>query len=75
MWLPEIGVWGRGPDLETASEDLVTGVRQYIEEWLADARLRSAPNHRPRAPWVVKAMLLDDEALAEALFAEPATSD
>ena len=72
IWLPELAVWGRGSDLQAASDDLVTEVRQFVEEWLADARLRSSPNHRPHAPWVVKAMLSDDAQLAESLFAEPA---
>ena len=42
-----------------------------MEEYLADERLRTAPNHRPHAPWLVRAMLLDDAQLAETLFAEP----
>jgi len=74
VWLPELEVWGRGPDFESAREDLVDEVRQYVEEYLADERLRTAPNHRPHTPWVVKSLLLDDEELDRALFAEPASA-
>ena len=74
VWLPELEVWGRGPDFESAREDLVDEVRQYVEEYLADERLRTAPNHRPHTPWVVKSLLLDDEELDKALFAEPAST-
>ncbi|MGH2380290.1 MAG: hypothetical protein ACRDG7_03600 [Candidatus Limnocylindria bacterium] len=72
IWLPELELWGRGADFESAREDLIDEIRHYQEEYLADARLRAAPNHRPRAPWLVRAMLLDDTQLAEAMFAEPA---
>lgn len=72
IWLPELELWGRGSDFESAREDLIDEVRQYLEEWLADARLRAAPNRRPHAPWLVRALLLDDTQLAESLFAEPA---
>ena len=71
IWLPELEVWGRGPDFASAREDLIAEVRQYVEEYLADEGLRTAPNHRPHAPWLVRAMLLDDELLAQALFADP----
>ena len=74
IWLPELELWGRGSDFASAREDLIDEVRQYVEEYLADERLRTAPNHRPHAPWLVRAMLLDDEQLAETLFAEPAES-
>lgn len=70
IWLPELELWGRGDDFASAREDLVDEVRQYLEEYLADERLRTAPNHRPHAPWLVRAMLLDDDQLSEALFAE-----
>lgn len=70
IWLPELELWGRGDDFASAHEDLVDEVRQYLEEYLADERLRAAPNHRPHAPWLVRAMLLDDDQLSEALFAE-----
>jgi hypothetical protein len=71
IWLPELELWGRGSDFASAREDLIDEVRQYVEEYLADERLRTAPNHRPHAPWLVRAMLLDDDRLAEVLFAEP----
>jgi hypothetical protein len=74
VWLPELEIWGRGPDFDAAREDLLDEIRQYIEEYLADERLRTAPNHRPHTPWVVKSLLLDDEELDRALFAEPAAS-
>jgi hypothetical protein len=74
IWLPELELWGRGDDFESAREDLIDEVRQYLEEYLADERLRAAPNHRPHVPWVVRAMLLDDSQLADALFAEPVES-
>jgi hypothetical protein len=74
VWLPELRLWGRGPGFDAARVDLGEEVRQYVEEWLADDRLRSAPNHRMHAPWVVRAMLLDDTDLAETLFAEPSAA-
>jgi hypothetical protein len=74
IWLPELELWGRGVDYESARDDLVDEVRQYLAEYLADERLRAAPNHRPHVPWVVRAMLLDDSQLADALVAEPAES-
>jgi len=74
VWLPELEVWGRGADFESATEDLIDEVRQYVEEYLAEERMRTAPNHRPHVPWVMRAMLLDDAQLAEALFAEPTQS-
>lgn len=74
VWLPELEVWGRGADFDAAREDLVDEIRQYVEEYLADERLRTAPNHRPHTPWVVKSLLLDDEELDRALFAEPASA-
>lgn len=70
IWLPELAIWGRGDDFASARDDLVDEVRQYLEEYLADERLRTAPDHRPRAPWLVRAMLLDDDQLSEALFAD-----
>ncbi len=50
VWLPEFEVWGRGADFESAKEDLIDEVRQYIEEYLAAERVRMAPNHRPHVP-------------------------
>lgn len=70
IWLPELELFGRGGDFASAREDLVDEVRQYLEEYLADERLRTAPNHRAHAPWLVRAMLLDDDQLSEVLFAE-----
>ncbi len=71
IWLPELAVWADGDDLVTAKDDLIGEVRQYVEEFASDDRLRRAPNHRDRAPWVLRARLLDDEELEAALFAEP----
>lgn len=71
IWLPELELWGRGEHFEAAREDLIDELRQYLEEYLSDEQLRVAPNHRPHAPWVVRAMLLDDAQLMDALFAEP----
>lgn len=71
IWLPELELRGRGADFESAREDLIDEVRQYVEEYLGDDRLRMAANHQPHVPWVVRAMLLDDGQLAEALFAQP----
>lgn len=70
IWLPELEVWGRGGDFASARDDLVDEVRQYVEEYLGDERLRAAPNHRTHAPWLVRAMLLDDARLTAALFAD-----
>jgi hypothetical protein len=72
IWLPELELWGRGADFETARSDLIDEVRQYLEEYLADERLRMAPNRRSQAPWLVRAMLLDDAQLVEAILAQPA---
>ncbi len=74
IWLPELELWGRGPDFASAQEDLIDELRQYLEEYLADERLRTAPNHRPHAPWLVRAMLLDDGQLAQAVFADQVES-
>lgn len=71
IWLPELAVWADGDDLVTAKDDLIGEVRRYVEEFASDDRLRRAPNHRDRAPWVLRARLLDDEELEAALFAEP----
>ncbi|MGH2428946.1 MAG: hypothetical protein ACRDGV_08700 [Candidatus Limnocylindria bacterium] len=71
IWLPEMDTWGHGADFEAARANLVDEVRRYIADYLADERLRNAPNHRLHAPWVVRAMLLDDAQLADALFAQP----
>jgi hypothetical protein len=75
IWLPELGIWGRGAAFEEAREDLIDEVRQYVAEFVADDRMRQAPNHVSRTPWVIRALLTDDDAeLAEAIFAEPSSS-
>lgn len=72
IWLPELAVWGRGPDLAAARQDLLDEVRAYVEDFATDEQLRRAPNHRERAAWVLRSRLLSDDELQDALFAEPA---
>jgi hypothetical protein len=72
IWLPELAIWGRGSAFEEARDDLIDEVRQYVAEFVDDERMRQAPNHVSRTPWVIRALLTDDDAeLAEAIFAEP----
>ena len=75
IWLPEFAIYGRGSTFEEARDDLVTEVREYLAVLAEDVRLREAPNHRERLPWVARAMLLDltEGALAAALFEDPAS--
>jgi hypothetical protein len=72
IWLPELAIWGRGEAFEEAREDLINEVRQYVAEFAGDERMRLAANHVARTPWIIRALLTDDdEELAEAIFAEP----
>jgi len=72
IWLPELEIWGRGQTFAAAREDLIEEIRQYVAEFRSDERLRTAPNHVGRTPWVVRALLIDDDSeLADAVFAGP----
>jgi hypothetical protein len=73
IWLPELALYGRGPSFEDAQNDLVDEVRDYIEEYLADAALYlRAPNRADHFPYVLRAFLADsDDRLGEVLFVEP----
>jgi hypothetical protein len=72
IWLPELGIWGRGAGFEEARDDLIDEVREYVAGFVDDERMRQAPNHLSRTPWVIRALLIDDDAeLADAIFADP----
>lgn len=45
IWLPELGLYGRGPTFEEAQEDLLAEIRDYVDEYLAETQLYlRAPN-------------------------------
>jgi hypothetical protein len=74
IWLPELALYGRGSSIGEARDDLLDEVREYLAAFAEDARLRAAPNHLQRLPWVARAMLLDriEDGLSAALFEDPA---
>jgi antitoxin YefM len=73
IWLPEFTLYGRGSDLDEATEDLLDEVRAYVEEYLAETELfLRAPNRSHHFPWVLKAALADlGGRLQQVLLAEP----
>lgn len=73
IWLPELAIWGRGQTFDEAQADLLDEVDQLLAAFAVDARLRSAPNHVERLPWIHRLALAEDDAeRARMLFAEPA---
>jgi hypothetical protein len=73
IWLPELALYGRGPSFDDAQDDLVDEVRDYIEEYFADAALYlRARNRADHFPYVLRALLADsDDRLRDVLFTEP----
>jgi hypothetical protein len=64
VWLTELELLGRGPSFDEATEDLVSEVRAYVDEYLADARVYlHAPNRRAHFPWIVRAYVADTVGL------------
>lgn len=73
IWLPELGLYGRGPAFEEAQDDLVAEVRDYVHEYLSDAPLYlRSPNRAEHFPFVMKAFVADaEDRLAAVVFASP----
>lgn len=75
LWLPELALYGRGRSFEEAQSDLVDEVREYVDEYLADAPLYlRASNRAPHFPWVLKAYLADASGRLEDTLFAPAPS-
>jgi Antitoxin of toxin-antitoxin, RelE / RelB, TA system len=73
VWLPELGLYGRGAAFEEAQDDLLAEVRDYVDEYLSEAQLYlRAPNRAAHFPFVMKALVADaEERLAAVVFASP----
>ena len=73
IWLPELTLYGRGESYAEAADDLVHEVRDYLDEYLENARLYlHAPNRAEQFPYVIKALVADATGhLPETVFAEP----
>lgn len=77
IWLPELALYGRGAGFTEAREDLLAEVRDYVEDYLANADLfLHAPNRAHHFPYVLKALIADLRGeLAEVLFWEAPASN
>jgi hypothetical protein len=72
IWLPELGVWGRGANLSEAKDDLLDEIDQILELFERDERFRTAPNIEPQLGWIMRLGMLDtDRDRLEAVFAPP----
>jgi Antitoxin of toxin-antitoxin, RelE / RelB, TA system len=73
IWLPEFGIYGRGPRFAEAVDDLLGEIRAYIDEFLDEPRAYlAAPNRAPHFGHVLKAALADIRGeLRDVVFAEP----
>ena len=73
IWLPELDLWGEGETFADAKADLLTEVREYVDEYLGDSeRYLAAPNRAHHFPVVLRALLADRKhELADILFAAP----
>ena len=76
IWLPELALFGRGDSFADAQADLVDEVRDYVDEYVADAPLYlRAPNRADHFPYVLRAFVADSAGrLEDVLFAGPADS-
>ena len=73
IWLPELGIYGRGEDFESAKTDLLDETRTYAAQFRASEALQRASNrrHHERLVGLVEAADAEGE-LEQILFAEPA---
>lgn len=73
IWLPELALYGRGLSFDDARSDLAEEVREYVDEYMADADLYlRAPNRAGHFPYVLRAFVADStDSLQTVLFAEP----
>lgn len=73
IWLPELALYGRGSSFDDAQSDLFEEVREYVDEYMADAGLYlRAPNRAGHFPYVLRAFVADPtDGLQDVLFAEP----
>lgn len=72
IWLPELGVWGRGANLSEAKDDLLDEIDQILELFERDERFRTAPNIEPQLGWIMRlGMLETDQDRLEGMFAPP----
>lgn len=75
VWLPEVGVYGEGKNLDEAMDDLVVAVVDYVEAWQENS-LNRAPNHEARSGWVHRIQLADrPDEIRRLLFDQSETSD
>ncbi len=76
VWLPEFQLYGRGPDLAAAKEDLIGEVRDYVAEYLNEIQVyRAAPNRQSHFGHVIKALVADlSGALEQVVFPGPPES-
>jgi hypothetical protein len=72
IWLPELGLYGRGKAFAEAEDDLLTEVREYVDEYLSETHLYlRAPNRAEHFPFVMKAFVADaEDRLASVVFAQ-----
>jgi hypothetical protein len=75
IWLPELGVFGEGDNLDEAMDELVASVLDYVEAW-QESGLNRAPNHEARSGWVHRIQLADrPDAIRQLLFDQSEPSD
>lgn len=72
IWLDEFDVYGQGPSIPEAVEDLIDEAEEYVSHW--ETELRHAPNHAARTGWVRRIQLAGDDrtAIRQAIFPQPA---
>ncbi len=73
IWLPELGLYGRGTAFEEAKDNLLAEIRDYVDEYLAEAQLYlRAPNRAEHFPFIMRALVADaEDRLAAVIFAPP----
>lgn len=72
IWLPELELYGQGPDIRAAKEDLLSEVRAYVDEYLGSGDYVRAPNRAGHLPYVLRAYLADLRGeLEDVIFSGP----
>jgi hypothetical protein len=60
IWLPEFALYGQGAAYAEARADLLEEVRDYVDEYLANAaEYQRAPNRASHLPHIIKAYVAD----------------
>ena len=71
IWLPELGIWGRGNSFGEARDSLLDEIDQFLALVSEDARFRTSAEMLERLPWVFRLSRLSDDADRLALLFSP----